>query len=161
MATKDGVKLIEYNARFGDPESIAALSLLQTDIIDIFQTIMEGSLNKLSLTFEKKASVCKYLVPQGYPDNPVKGQEVDISSLEAEADVYFGAIIDEKDGKLFETGSRTIAILAKADTIEEASAHAEDYIQYIKGPLFHRKDIGTHDLLQKRIDMMKAIRSKI
>ena len=158
MATKSGVKLIEYNARFGDPESLTVLSLLQTDLVDIFQAMTRGALHEILPIFERKATVCKYLVPQGYPDTPLKGQEIDISSLPAEADVYFGAI-DEKDGKLIETGSRTIAVLAKANTIEEASADVESFIQYIKGPLFHRKDIGTKELLEKRIEMMQKIRS--
>ncbi len=160
MAVKGGVKLIEYNARFGDPESIAVLSLLETDFLAVCNAIVNKTLNEQSVTFEKKAAVCKYLVPQGYPDNPVKNQEIDISSLQAKADVYFGGV-EQKNGKLFETGSRTVAVLAKADTIEQAGLVAENMLADVRGPLFHRKDIGTKELLQKRIDMMINVRKSV
>jgi len=74
MATVNGVKLIEYNARFGDPEAMNVLSLLETDFIDICVGIVEGTLDQVDVRFANKATVCKYAVPEGYPDSPVKGE---------------------------------------------------------------------------------------
>ena len=75
MATANGVKLIEYNARLGDPEAMNVLSILKTDIIDIFHSIGRGTLSELSIDFDDKATVCKYAVPEGYPDKPIKGKK--------------------------------------------------------------------------------------
>ena len=73
ITTADGVKLIEYNARFGDPEAINVLSLLESDFIEICNGITDGRLNRVDVRFKNKATVCKYAVPEGYPDDPVKG----------------------------------------------------------------------------------------
>jgi len=81
MVTADGIKLIEYNARFGDPEAMNVLSILDTDLIDIFWSITEGTLDKIDVRFKQKATVCKYAVPEGYPDNPIKGQPIDTSGI--------------------------------------------------------------------------------
>ena len=75
MAVKDGVKLIEYNARFGDPEVMNVLPILKTDFVEICQAILAGNLDKIKIEFEKKTTVCKYIAPEGYPDKPVSGQK--------------------------------------------------------------------------------------
>ena len=82
IATADGVKLIEYNARLGDPEAMNVLSLIETDFIDICCAITDGTLDKINVQFNKQATVCKYVVPEGYPENPVKGEPVDISNVD-------------------------------------------------------------------------------
>ncbi|MBI2483789.1 phosphoribosylamine--glycine ligase [Candidatus Uhrbacteria bacterium] len=160
MATRDGVKLIEYNARFGDPESINALAVLQTDFIDICQHIIDGTLSRLPVRFERCATVCTYGVPEGYPYSPLKGGIIDVSLLPAGADVYFAGV-DERDGMLYTTGSRTLAVLGKAPTIPQAAAIAERLIAAISGPIFHREDIGSEQLLKKRIETMNSLRSKV
>jgi len=157
MATADGVKLIEYNARFGDPEAMNVLSILDTDLIDIFWSITEGTLDKIDVRFKQKATVCKYAVPEGYPDNPIKGQPIDTSGIKI-PDGLFYASVDIKDGRLVESGSRTVAAVGMADTISEAEKIAEKEISAVKGPLFHRTDIGTEELVQKRIDHINSIR---
>tara|TARA_Y100001934_G_scaffold277982_1_gene378111 strand:- start:297 stop:1613 length:1317 start_codon:yes stop_codon:yes gene_type:complete len=157
MATSSGVKLIEYNARLGDPEAINVLSILKTDIIDIFDAIGEGRLEELNVSFENKATVCKYAVPKGYPDNPLKGEKIDITSV-SNADSLFFASVDIIDGNLFEAGSRSIAVVGIADSINKAEQIAEKEISQIKGPLFYRKDIGTDELVGKRIEHMDSLR---
>ena len=77
MATRDGVRLIEYNARFGDPEALNVLSLLRTDFADVCEAIIQGTLHKMRIRFEKLATVCKYVVPEGYPERPIKGEPID------------------------------------------------------------------------------------
>ena len=157
MATTNGVKLIEYNARFGDPEAMNVLSLLESDFIEICNGIAGGTLDKMDVQFSKKATVCKYAVPEGYPNNPVKGEPIDISGI-SNPDGLFYASVDFKGTSLVESGSRTIAVVGIADTISEAEKIAEKEVSSIAGPLFHRTDIGTDDVIQKRIDHMKSLR---
>ncbi|MDA0346519.1 MAG: phosphoribosylamine--glycine ligase [Verrucomicrobia bacterium] len=157
MATAKGVKVIEFNARFGDPEVMNLLTLLDTDIIDIFEAICSETLDQLDVSFKKLASVCKYVVPTGYPDNPEKGFEVDLSQFEKPHQLFLGAV-DQKENKLVATGSRTAAVVGVAPTIEEAEQEAERLVNQIKGDLFHRPDIGTIELIEKRVTHMKALR---
>ena len=157
MATANGVKLIEYNARFGDPEAMNVLSLLESDFIEICNGIADGSLNKVDVHFSNKATVCKYAVPEGYPNSPVKDEQIDISKIK-NPDGLFYASVDIQNGKLVEAGSRTVAVVGMADSISNAEKIAEKEVSAIAGPLFHRSDIGTDMVIQKRINHMKSIR---
>ena len=157
MATANGVKLIEYNARFGDPEAMNVLSLLESDFIEICNGIADGSLNKVDVQFSNKATVCKYAVPEGYPDSPVKDEQINISKIN-NPDGLFYASVDIQNGKLVEAGSRTVAVVGVADSISNAEKIAEKEVSAISGPLFHRSDIGTDMVIQKRINHMKSIR---
>jgi phosphoribosylamine--glycine ligase len=157
MATAEGVKVIEFNARFGDPEVMNLLTLLETDIIDIFEAICNETLDQLAVSFSKQASVCKYVVPNGYPDSPEKGFEVNITEVEKPDQLFLGAV-DKKENRLIATGSRTAAVVGVADTIEKAEQEAERLVNQIKGKLFHRPDIGTNELIAKRIKHMKVLR---
>ncbi len=158
MATSDGVKVIEYNARFGDPEAMNVLSVLETDFFEICDAISRGRLNKLDLKFQKKATVCKYAVPKGYPDNPIKGMPIYINDNPTDSGAFFFASVDIKNDKLIELGSRTIASVGVGNTISEAEKIAEKKIKTVEGPLFHRKDIGTNKIIQKRIKHMNLLR---
>ena len=157
MATADGVKLIEYNARFGDPEAMNVLSILESDFIEICTGIADGGLNQVDVQFKNKATVCKYAVPEGYPDNPVKGELVDLSNI-INPDSLFYASVNVQNGKLIESGSRTIAVVGIADSISSAEQIAEKEVSAIGGPLFHRADIGTDALVQKRVAQMGLLR---
>jgi phosphoribosylamine-glycine ligase len=159
MATRDGVKLIEYNARFGDPEALNLLSLLQTDFLEICLAIVRGTLAQVDVRFSELASVCKYIVPDGYPDSPRKGDEVQLpTDLPANATVFLSAV-DVKDGKLIATGSRTVAVVGTGDTISKAEVVCEQVLEQIPGPFFHRTDIGTAAAITRRVDHMKRVRS--
>ena len=157
MATSTGIKLIEYNARFGDPEAMNILSLLESDFIDICNGISDGNLKNIDVQFANKATVCKYAVPEGYPGNPVKGEPIDISKI-VNPDGLFYASVDIQNGQLVEAGSRTVAVVGIADTISDAEKIAEKEVSSIGGPLFHRKDIGTDSVIQKRIDHMNQLK---
>jgi len=157
MATANDVKLIEYNARFGDPEAMNVLSLLESDFIDICNGISNGALDKVDVRFSNKATVCKYAVPEGYPDNPVKDKPIDVSTIE-NPDGLFYASVDFKGTSLVEAGSRTVAVVGIADSISDAEKIAEKDMSSITGPLFHRKDIGTDKVIQKRINHMREIK---
>jgi phosphoribosylamine--glycine ligase len=158
ILTKNGVKLIEYNVRFGDPEAINVLALLETDFIEICQAIIENDLNSIKINFAHQATVCKYVVPEGYPNDPLINKEVDISGVNNKELLYYAAINSENN-KLYTTGSRTLAALGMANSILEAEQIAEDIIQRITGPVFHRKDIGSAKLINKRILQINKLRS--
>ena len=149
ILTKDGVKLLEYNARFGDPEAMNVLPLLKTDFASICQAIIVQELNRIKVVFEKKATVCKYVVPEGYPDAPIKNEKVLVEG-NGKAKVYY-ASVDEKEDGLYMTGSRAIAFLGVGDNLEEAEKIAEEAACSVKGRIFHRKDIGTKALIEKRV----------
>ncbi len=157
IVTKTGVKLIEYNARFGDPEAMNALPLLKTDFVDICEAIISGDLADIDVEFENKATVCKYVVPEGYPDNPVKNEKIEIGEVPDGVKVYF-ASVDSGDDGLYLCGSRAVAMVGIAEDLKEAEKLAEMAARSVKGPVFHRPDIGTNSLIDKRIKMMESLR---
>lgn len=158
IATKRGVFVIEFNARFGDPEALNILSILESDFVKICQSMVDGNLTADKVTFSHKATVCKYTVPKGYPDAPLKGFSIDISPILSQSNLYLSSV-NQVDDTLYATGSRTAAFVGVADTIDAAEKSAEGEISLITGPLFHRNDIGTQQLVQRRIDDMVRIRN--
>jgi phosphoribosylamine--glycine ligase len=164
IATKNGVKLLEYNARFGDPEAMNILPLLKTDFVEICRHIVAGTLDKLKIEFEHKATVCKYVVPKGYglpadhPDAASSRVKIDVGDV-GKARLYYSSV-DKKEDGLYLSSSRAIGIVGIADTLEEARKIAEEGVKAIKGPVAYRTDIGTDALIQKRVDHMKKIRKE-
>ena len=157
IATKRGVKLIEYNARFGDPEAMNVLSILETDFLKICLLMAEKKLKEINVSFIKKATVCKYAVPNGYPDKPVKGEPINLDEIQFPRNLFY-ASVDIKNGGLVESGSRTVASVGVADSIYLAEKIVEGEMLRIKGPVFYRSDIGTKKLIEKRINHMNSIR---
>ena len=158
IATADGVKLIEYNARLGDLEAMNVLPLLESDFVEVCHGIVNGDLDERNVSFSRRATVCKYAVPEGYPDSPVKGEPIDVSSVTDTSQLYY-ASVDMKDGTLIEAGSRTVAYVGIAGSLVKAEAKAEGDISKVRGPLFHRTDIGTTELIQKRVEHMQTLRN--
>lgn len=162
MKTAKGLKIIEYNARGGDPEAMNILPLLKTNFVDVCWAMINGNLNTLNIEFEKKATVCKYLAPEGYPVSPKKDELVIINKkkLESIGAKYYYASVYREGEKIYTTTSRAIGILGIANNLEEAEKIAEKGVGCVEGKLFHRKDVGTSKLLQKRIDHMNSIFNK-
>jgi phosphoribosylamine--glycine ligase len=164
IATKNGAKLLEYNARFGDPEAMNILPLLKTDFVEICRHIIAGTLDKLKIEFEKKATVCKYVVPKGYglpanhPDAASSKAKIEVGNV-GKARLYYSSV-DQKEDGLYLSSSRAIGIVGIADTLDAARLIAEEGVKAIKGPVAYREDIGTDALIQKRIDHMKKIRKE-
>ncbi len=156
IATASGVKLIEYNARLGDPEAMNVLPLLDSCFIDICNGIVDGNLSSVDVQFKAKATVCKYAVPKGYPDKPIRGVPIEISDVQNPEQLFY-ASVDVKDGQFILAGSRAVAAVGIADNISSAEEIAEKNISAIKGPLFHRTDIGTNKLIQKKLDHMLSL----
>ena len=157
IATNAGVQLIEYNARFGDPEATNVLSILDSDLIEICEAIISEDLNNTKIVFKNLATVCKYAVPDGYPDNPIKGHQIDVSEVKNK-NMLFYASVENKNDNLIQIGSRAIAVVGHGETIWEAEQIAEKNILKVKGPLFHRKDIGTTGLIQKKLNHMLSLK---
>jgi len=154
MLTRGGVKVIEYNARFGDPEAMNVLSILESDFLSICISMVDGNLKNQDVSFEKLATVCKYVVPVGYPDKPTKNFEVFCDQNDRS---LFLASVVLKDQKLMACGSRTAAVVGKNKDVFHAEMFAEAGIANISGNLFHRKDIGTKKLIDSRIKRMKEL----
>jgi len=159
MLCKDGPKLVEYNARFGDPEAMNVLPLLKTDFIEICKGIVDGNLKKAE--FEKKATVCKYIVPKGYPETAKAGQILNVneSKINEEGALVYYAAVNQKDDKIFTSASRALGLVGIGDSIAEAEQICESVTRFVKGDIYHRRDVGTAELIQKRIDHMEKIRS--
>lgn len=157
ITTSKGVKLIEYNARFGDPEAMNVLSLLDTDFIDVCLAITGGTLKNIDVNFLHMASVCKYAVPKGYPDKPIKNEEINIEKINNDDGLFYASVNSDND-KIILAGSRAVAVVAVANSISKAEEVAEKEISCIKGPLFHRKDIGKDFLIQRRVEHMRGLR---
>ncbi len=164
MVTAAGVKLIEYNARFGDPEAMNILPILKTDFIDVCQAILDGRLDRLDIAFEQKATVCKYCVPKGYglpqdhPDAASGSSRVEIGDAR-EARFYYSSIDRRPDG-LYMTSSRAIGVVGIADGLADAERIAEEAVAAVRGPVDHRRDIGTEPVIRKRIQHMQRLRAK-
>ena len=156
-----GVSVIEFNCRFGDPENMNVLPLLSedSDPLEIYYGIASGNLLK-SAKFDSKATVCKYLVPATYPETAKPGEPilVDENAIERDGARVFYASVDMKDSKLVTTSSRTIAVTGFADTIAEAERISEKATQHVKGNLRHRRDIGTDELIKKRLEHVRRLR---
>ncbi len=161
IAVKDGVRLIEYNARFGDPEALNLLPILSSDFVHICQGILDGELTDDLVQFEKKATVCKYITPLGYPENKdQKGQEVHFPDMPDNARLYFGDIHEEHDGRLLLGGSRSAGIVGIGSTLRDAESIAQRLCEKVRGPVRFRSDIGKSSLINERIEVMRKLRKK-
>ncbi len=162
IATADGVKVIEYNARFGDPEALNVLPLLESDFVALCQAIIAGNLTPEHVKFSKKATVCKYIVPKSYPDAKKEiGQKVMIpDEIPENTKVYFGDVHLDDTGNIILGGSRSIGIVGIGDSIAEAEQASQLFCEKISGPIRFRSDIGTVDSLQKRLSLMQKLRTR-
>lgn len=160
MAVADGVRLLEFNARFGDPEALNVLPLLESDFVTICQAMIEGELTDDLVRFAPKATVCKYITPHGYPENKdQRGKEVVFpEEIPENARLYFGDISEEHDGRLLLGGSRTAGIVGIGKTVAEAELIAQKLCEEVQGPVRFRSDIGTHALIGQTIRTIKHLR---
>ncbi len=160
MATASGVKLIEYNARFGDPEALNLLTLLETDLVAICRGMVDGTLHTVDVRFAPQASVCKYVVPEGYPNAPRCGERVALpAQLPPEVSLYLSAV-DQREGLLIATGSRTLAAVATGATLADAEQRCEQVVAEWSGHWFHRGDIGTAAAIARKVEHMRQLRGE-
>jgi phosphoribosylamine-glycine ligase len=159
IATKKGIQLIEYNARFGDPEALNILPLLESDFVDICLGIINEELSEDMVSFAKKATVCKYITPESYPESKGNsGESLTLPDTGPNARIYLGDISESDDGSLLLGGSRTAGIVGIGDSIAEAESIAQSLCEKVEGPVRFRTDIGTQAVIDKRIDLMQTVR---
>ena len=148
MLTPDGPKVIEYNCRFGDPETQVVLPLLKTDLLTVMQATTSGTLDRLNVEFDTVAACCVILASGGYPTHYEKGKEIVVTDEEKlrGATVYHAGTA-LKDGRLVTSGGRVLGVTCTAPTLEEAVKKAYDAASGIAFEGVHfRKDIGARAL---------------
>ena len=144
MSTKDGVKVIEYNARFGDPETQVVLPRLKTDIVDIFEAVCDGTLDEVNVEWEDNACVCVVEASGGYPKKYQTGYEIKgLSDIEDNIFVYHAGT--KKENNIYYTsGGRVLGITAKSKDLDTAIKDAYNAVKNISFTDVHyRKDIGV------------------
>lgn len=145
MLTQDGPKVIEYNCRFGDPETQVVLPLLESDLLKIMTAVTNGTLADCEVRFSNKSAACVIMASKGYPVKYEKGYEINIPSDLRESVYVAGA--EKRDGKMITNGGRVIGVTATADTLKEAVVAAYEKVGRISFKnAYYRKDIGAKAL---------------
>lgn len=146
MLTPEGSKVLEYNARFGDPEAQVVLCRMKNDIMDVVDACIDGTLDKINLEFEDNAAVCVVLASEGYPVSYEKGFEITgLEKFDGRDDYYCfhaGSKFDDK-GRVVTNGGRVLGITAKGATLKEARAKAYEAVEWVSfDNKYMRHDIG-------------------
>ncbi len=150
MLTAKGPKVLEYNCRFGDPETQVQMLRLEDDLADVLLKIARGNLGDTKLNWKKEAAACVVIAVEGYPDDFPKGQEVIIDPIDDDSVVIFHAGVVKKDTKLINVAGRAVNVCARAGTLSEALEKV-----YNAAPKVHfegaryRRDIGYRALEQR------------
>lgn len=145
MMTKDGVKVIEYNCRFGDPETQVVLPRLKTDLVEIMEAVIDERLDEIDIKWEDNAAVCVVMASGGYPVEYKKGYEITgLDTVKAEDDIIvFHAGTALKDGKFVTNGGRVLGVTAVAENLDKAIERAYQAVEEISFKDVHyRHDIG-------------------
>lgn len=145
MITKDGPKVIEYNCRFGDPETQVVLPLLETDLLTVMQAVTNGNLADIDVRFSDKNACCVIMASGGYPEKYGKGYELSIPDSISGNVFVAGAAL--KDGKLVTSGGRVLGVTAVEATLSEAVAESYKMVKEISFEnAYYRRDIGARAL---------------
>jgi len=159
MLTVDGPKVIEINARLGDPEAMNVMHLLNGDLVDISHQMLTRLDD--AIAFRPVATVVKYLVPKGYPSAPEVGRRISVDETaisERGGELFYASV--HLDGQaVYTTGSRALAVLCAAATVTEAEACVEGIVQGIEPEhLYHRSDIASASMLAEKVAHMERLR---
>lgn len=146
MLTPDGPKVLEYNARFGDPETQVVLPRMKNDLVDLFEACIDGTLDQIDLEFEDNAAVCVVLASNGYPEHYEKGFEIRGLENFKDKDGYYvfhaGSKFDEQ-GRVVTNGGRVLGVTATGSSLKEARANAYQATEWIDfDNKYMRHDIG-------------------
>ena len=145
MLTQDGPKVLEYNARFGDPEAQVVLPRMKNDMLEVVEACIDGRLDQMELEFENNAAVCVVLASEGYPVSYEKGFEITgLESFENKDGYYcFHAGTKSEDGKIVTNGGRVLGVTAKGETLQDARANAYEAARWVHfDHQYMRNDIG-------------------
>ena len=148
MITEEGPKVVEFNARFGDPETQVVLPLLKGDLVKIMQACVDGTLDTAAVDWEDGAAVCVVMASGGYPKSYKKGYAIDgLKKAESLGTFVFHAGTAKKDGKVVTSGGRVLGVTARGGGIKEATEKAYKGVEAIRfTDEFHRKDIAHRAL---------------
>lgn len=145
MLTEEGPRVLEYNARFGDPETQVVLPRMKNDIVDVFEACIDGTLDKLELEFADNAAVCVVLASGGYPVSYKKGYPIQgLEQFEHAQGYYvFHAGTARKEDQVVTSGGRVLGVTAVGDTLQQARANAYEAARWVSfQDMFCRNDIG-------------------
>ncbi|MDD4628770.1 MAG: phosphoribosylamine--glycine ligase [Candidatus Peribacteraceae bacterium] len=166
MLTSQGPKVVEINARFGDPEAINTLMVLQSSYADLCRAIIAEELSAETVRFAPRAIVARYIVPKGYGVSPQAGAEVQVNEhkIRAAGAELFYASCDLKGSAngittVQTTTSRTLAIAASGSTIQEAQERTAKAMKHVSGDVYYRRDIASEDSIRAKVEHMFQLRS--
>lgn len=145
MLTANGPRVLEYNARFGDPETQVVLPRMKNDIVDVFEACIDGTLDQIDLEFDDNAAVCVVLASKGYPDKYATGFEITGFDKVKENPGYyvFHAGTKKEDGKILTNGGRVLGVTAVGENLKEARNNVYDAVNWINFEnKYYRTDIG-------------------
>ena len=157
MLTDEGPKVVEFNARFGDPEAMNTLPVLETPFITVLTAARDGE-TLPDLSFSGEATVCKYAVPDGYPVDPDSGARIAVDEESVGDALLYYASVDERDDGLYTTTSRSFAVVGRGDSIAAAEEQAEAGLSAAGDGLRIRHDVGKADLVERRVAHMNELR---
>ena len=158
MLTAEGIRVVEYNARFGDPEAMNTLPVLETPFADVVRAARDGD-DLPELEFAPLATVCKYAVPAGYPTDPEGGTRIDVDEDSVGEGLLFYASVDERPDGLYTTTSRSFAVVGRGETIADAETQAADGLAAMGEGVRARHDVGTAALVERRVDHARDLRA--
>ncbi|HZY92018.1 MAG TPA: phosphoribosylamine--glycine ligase [Thermoplasmata archaeon] len=161
MLTANGPVLMEFNARFGDPEGINAATLYEEgDFARLLYGVATGHVDPNLVRFRLRATVVKYLVPPGYPDHPMGGGILTVDEPAIEAlgvHVRYGSVDVAGPAKVRLTTSRGLALVGEASAVHEAGARVEEALKFVSGEYLVRHDIGSATDLSRRVEHMRRL----
>ncbi|MGI0071470.1 MAG: phosphoribosylamine--glycine ligase [Thermoplasmata archaeon] len=163
MLTRQGPVLVEYNARFGDPEGINAMVLYEEgNFAELLAGVATGHVDPNLVEFRLRSTVLKYLVPPGYGDRPQPGGLLEVDTVAIEADgvhVFYGAVEAAGPGTVRLSASRGVALVGEASAIHEAGTRVEAALAHVRGSYYVRHDIGTKEDLSRRVEHVRQLRA--
>ena len=157
MLTAEGIRVVEFNARLGDPEAMNVLPAMETPLADVVRAARDGT-TLPDLSFAPTATVCKYAVPAGYPTDPEGGARISVDEDSVGDALLFYASVDERSDGLYTTTSRSFAVVGRGERIAAAERQAAAALDAAGDGLRARHDVGTADLVQQRVDHARRLR---
>ncbi|HSR52445.1 MAG TPA: phosphoribosylamine--glycine ligase [Acidobacteriota bacterium] len=150
MLTPQGPKVLEFNVRFGDPETQAVLPRLKSDLLDVYQAVAQGDLSQTSLQWDERACVCVVLAAEGYPGSYPKGMKIsglDLAAESAHTMVFHAGTARDDEGHVVTSGGRVLGVTALGDDLESAILRAYEGVNKVHFENMHyRRDIGAKGL---------------
>jgi len=158
MLTADGPKVVEFNARFGDPEAMNTLPAMETPLLDVLVAARDGE-PLPDLSFSETATVCKYVVPEGYPTDPEGGTKLTVDPADLrDARLYYASVDERADG-VYTTTSRSYAVVGTGDSLAAANDAVDAALGDLPEGLRARRDVGSEALLGARSETMAGLRA--